>query len=175
SCTKTKISIWAAEVAQISQYEEISDIVMDPSAWAKRGDEKTIAQQFEESSGFRPRKADNDRIGGKILMQEYIRWQAKPPRRLISGEYDDNVAQRILRTKGLDAYKVYQKSFDPEKPETNLPKLQVFNTCPKFIRAIENCVYDKDNPEDVAEFDGDDPYDGGRYLIKAANHFVKES
>jgi hypothetical protein len=41
--------------------------------------------------------------------------------------------------------------------------------------AIKSCVYDKTNPQDVAEFPGDDPYDGIRYLIDTADRYFEES
>jgi hypothetical protein len=80
--------------------------------------------------------------------------------------------------KGLDAYKEYVESFEPEVPEANLPKLQIFSSCKTLIYTIPLCVYDnKDRvtgkpAEDVKEFVGDDPYDTWRYLVVAAEEYM---
>lgn len=178
---QAKVSTWATDVKLLSEDENIKIVVLDPSAWAKRGDEKTIQQQFTEFSEMYPKKADNDRLGGKVLMQEFIRWMPRPLRDHNPGVYDEEIASRVLRMNGLDAYKDYLASFDPPKPETNLPRLQVFSTCREFIKAIPLAVYNDPtkaaggDPEDIAEFDGDDPIDGGRYLIKEVDRFCRES
>ena len=69
--------------------------------------------------------------------------------------------------------------FDTPEPEKNLPKLQIFNTCPLVVNAIKACTYDKprDNKpaEDVAEFEGDDPYDTLRYLCDAADRYFDDA
>ena len=177
---KEKISTWAANVARLSQNDDLVDIVLDPSAWGNRGDEFTIAEQFEIHSGMRPRPADNDRIGGKVLLQELMRFRPHPPKIMPQEGFDPELADRILRIHGTAKYYEYLEAFTPE-PEENtedLPKLQVFETCPVLINTIPLCVYNTPtmgksvNLEDVAEFDGDDPYDGLRYLAKAAQNYL---
>lgn len=181
-CTKTKISSWATDVGRLTKpyLHQLQTCELDPSAWAKRGDEKTISEQFEEHSGLTPNRADNDRIGGKILMQEYIRWRPKPLRNLDESQFSRVQAEFILRNYGLPAYKDYLASFKEPPPETNLPKLQVFRNCTKFIETIPLCVHppaDADGKpiEDVAEFVGDDPYDAGRYGIKACERYILDA
>ena len=177
---KEKISTWAANVARLSQNDDLVDVVLDPSAWGNRGDEYTIAEQFEIHSGMRPRPADNDRIGGKVLLQELMRFRPRPPKIMPQEGFDPELADRILRIHGTAKYYEYLEAFTPE-PEENveeLPKLQVFETCPVLINTIPLCVYNTPtmgksvNLEDVAEFDGDDPYDGLRYLAKAAQNYL---
>jgi hypothetical protein len=153
---------------------------MDPSAWNQRGDEKTIHEQFQMSSGLVPTKADNDRIGGKNLFHEFLRWETKPPRTVPKEGFNLELANRILRISGLDAHKDYLRSFEPEKPELNLPRLQIFDTCTEIIRTLPLCIYDDADTvgkpsEDVKEFNGDDSYDGGRYLLKAVDHYIGRS
>lgn len=177
---KTAISSWSADIRRASQDEldQLEAVVLDPSAWHQRGDPKTVAQQFEEGSGLRVEKADNDRIGGKMLMHEFLRWRQKPPRFVPPEGYDEDKAQRILRNFGTVALDDYKAIFAPQEPETNLPRLQVFRTCPVFIETIPVCTYEQKDgqvAEDVQEWDGDDPYDGGRYLIKAVDRFTKVS
>jgi hypothetical protein len=111
-------------------------------------------------------------------MHEMLRWKNRPPRYVPEEGFLEDTAQRVLRMNGTDAYNEYIKMFQPEPPEQNIPKLQVCRSCTSFREAIPACIYDqKDgkNTEDVAEFDGDDPYDGGRYLIKTYSRYIKES
>jgi hypothetical protein len=66
--------------------------------------------------------------------------------------------------------------FAPQPPETNLPKFRIFRgAAPEFVSAIQACMADPKRPEDVIEFEGDDPYDGCRYLIKRVHRYFKES
>jgi hypothetical protein len=48
-----------------------------------------------------------------------------------------------------------------------------------LIEAIKACSYDKPKgnkpAEDIAEFEGDDPIDGLRYLVDAAQGFFEDS
>jgi hypothetical protein len=189
ACKQTKISSWGADVGRLSQGDNLRDAVLDPSAWQNTGVDKTVAQQLCDVSGISYRRADNDRLGGKTLMQEYLRWRARPPRVVPEVGFDVDFAEYIRRNKGTDAYNHYVDRFVPEEEEKNLPKLQVFGsnpveefgTAPEFIKCIPLCVYNTDginskkDKEDVAEFDGDDPYDGGKYLIKAVDRYYKMS
>jgi hypothetical protein len=178
SCRKTKISIWATEVGNLSFGEQLTDITMCQSAWQKRGEELTIMEHFVKFSGLKPRQAENDRLAGKIMVQEYLRWQPHNVYVHTLGEFSQTVATSILRNKGLDAYKQYIKSFEPDPEEANLPKLQIFDTCRELIGCIPKCIFrpkDKTSgkpAEDVAEFPGDDPYDTLRYLILSADALI---
>jgi hypothetical protein len=180
---KTLISVWGAEVARICQPERESIVaaVLDPSAWSKRGEKQTIAEQIIEATGLPFDKADNDRIGGKELMHEFLRWKPRPASFTPEGLFDEAMAFRILRNNGVEAYKDYVDLFTPEEPETNLPRLQVCKSCEEFRKVIPACVYPEDdgkgniNKEDVAEFTGDDAYDGGRYFIKAVDDYVSNA
>lgn len=187
TCQQTKIAEWGSTVGRLSQKDNIVDAVLDPSAWSQTGVDKTVQMQLCDTSGVFYRKADNDRIGGKTLMQDYIRWKPKPPKHVPEEGFDPEFAQFLMRNKGPLDYERYCEAFVQEKPENNLPKLQVFGsnpleeygTAPEFIKAIALCVYNSPeinkggNPEDVAEFKGDDPYDGGRYGIKAVDRYYQ--
>lgn len=167
-----EISEWATEIGIMSRDENLLGVALCGSAWQRRGDALTIAQQFQKFSGLKPERADSDRVGGKVLFQEYLRWAHKPKRAAQREDFDLETAQNILRNRGQESYLKYLAYFESEKEEENLPKLQVFNTCAEFINCIPLCVYDDKNTEDVAEFSGDDPYDGGRYLLKMIDrHF----
>lgn len=174
---QTKISTWGAELSQLSKkYENLKlPVTLDPSAWAKRGEEKTIQEQIEDALGMPVEKADNDRIGGKMLMHEYLRFKPRPPRFLPAQGYDPDVETKLYRLKGEQSVADYRRLFEPEPPETNLPRLQIFDTCQYFIDALVACVSDPDRPEDVLEFNGDDPYDGGRYGIKRVHRYFSEA
>lgn len=174
-----KVSTWASDLGRLSQGEQYEDIVLCRSAWQNRGDDFTPQEQFTRYSGLTARMADNDRIAGKLLFQEYLRWSPKPSARVVNiSEFNNETAARIMRMQGLDAYKAYLESFEPEEEEKNLPKLQIFPDCIQLRKCIPLCIYAKksntsDKPaEDVKEFNGDDPYDTGRYLISAADKYL---
>lgn len=168
------VAEWASEFKRLSQNDKLEAVALDPSAWQDRGT-GTIDQQFTEYSGYIPYKAINDRVGGKTLMHDYLRWWPKPKAKDVVGAFDAELAKKILLHYGKDKYDEYLRFFEEEPEELNLPKLQVFNTCEGFIDAIGQCVIDPDNPEDVQEFDGDDPYDGGRYLLQAVRQFKEKA
>jgi hypothetical protein len=180
---KTNISVWGAEVARLCQSERdaIVSCKLDPSAWGHRGEEQTIADQIIQATGLPFDKADNDRISGKLLMHEYLRWGPKPPSFIPAEGFDEVRAFSILRNYGPEAYKDYVDLFKAEEPETNLPRFLVTKSCTEFRKVVPACVYPEDNgkgnkkAEDVAEFTGDDAYDGGRYFLKAVDDYFNLS
>lgn len=177
---RADIADWGADVQRISEHEidSIRVKVLDPSAWAKRGEQRSIAEQIMDATGMIWEKADNDRLGGKMLMHEMLRWKQKPPSYIPQEGFNVETFQEVLRRSGPNAATEYYELFQPEPSETNIPKLQVCRRCINFRKTIPACVYeDKDGQviEDVAEFNGDDPYDGGRYLIKAFHRLINES
>lgn len=117
----------ANEIAAMSFGETIDAVYLSPDAYGRKTSERTIAQEM--SDVFRtfnipePTPADNDRVGGAMLLQQMF------------GE----------------------------------KRLMISANCPKLIECIPMCQrddgYGKD-PEDVAKFDGDDPYDSLRYGVK---------
>lgn len=171
-----KVDEWAAEFARLSEGEDIRRITMCHSAWQERG-QGLIADMFtEHSGGYRPHRSSRDRIGGKMRMHEFLRWKPKPVIKLPQTDFNLELANKLLRNRGTKAYNEYLEMFKPQAPETNLPKLQILEgTMPEFCKAIPLCVYDKNNKEDVAEFEGDDPYDGGRYLLEGIESYFKEA
>jgi hypothetical protein len=176
--SKNKIAIWGADVARLSSGEPIKRVVLDPSAWANRGDAHTIAEQFIAASHFRQTaKANNDRIGGKQLVHEYFRWEPRPARYVPPEGYSEELAGRIYRVHGTKGLREYQEMFQPEKAEGNLPKLLVMRQCQETIDVIPKLVYNDPakagkNPEDVREFDGDDAYDETRYGVNACDDLL---
>lgn len=176
--SKDKIAIWAADVARLSTEEPLKRIVLDPSAWANRGQRHTIQEEFVKHSKFLiTEKANNDRLGGKQLLHEYLRWTVKPARYIPPEGYSEELATRIWRVHGTKGLREYKEMFLPEKPEGNLPKLLVFRGCRETIDVLPKCVYNDPskagkNPEDVKEFDGDDAYDETRYAVNAAEDLL---
>lgn len=174
------IKNWAREANALTGDENLEDFVLCHSASQKRGDEKTIKQQVAESfdNKYDIRDADRDRIGGKNLIHEYLRWMPVPRAKLNPKTYDHELAQRILRLRGEQAYNDYILMFVPEEPENDIPKLQIFSRTPEgreqkeLIDVIPACVPKESNPEDVAEFQGDDPYDALRMCVKTAHRYV---
>jgi hypothetical protein len=125
------------------------------------------------------RQSDSDRIAGKLLLQEYLRWKEAPAKRAKQMvQYDQEVAMRILRVDGTAAYHAYCDSFRERRETGPLPRLQIFPDCRELRRAIPLCIYEKKSPssekpaEDVREFSGDDPYDAVRYLVMAVDRYL---
>lgn len=168
------LSDWATKFKHLSEKDNLEEVHLDPSAWQNRGVE-TIDQKFTEYSGYTPVKAINDRIGGKMLLHDYLRWIPKPKPQSVGFEFDKELGDKILRNYGLEKYREYISFFDDKSDEGPLPKLQIFSNCTAIQDAIPQCVYDPKNPEDVLEFDGDDPYDGIRYLLQAVARFKERA
>ncbi len=191
---KTKIEIWAPIVKDFIEQENPRVIKFCKSAGQERGQEHTIQGQIEKAIG-RPVElsvnSPGSRIAGKMLVHEYLRWTKKPtipPKDL--PVYSEEYAQWLLRNKGPNDYNSYLALFAPPEEETNIPKFQIFRCdatehsghlecCPVMIDTIKACTYakPKDNKpaEDVAEFDGDDPYDDLRYAIDSAERYFTDA
>jgi hypothetical protein len=194
SFLKTKIEEWAPIVKDDMERDEPKIIKFCRSAGQDRGQEHTIQSQIEEALDKPIELSANNpgsRIAGKMLLHEYLRWTQKPVIPQIDLPiYSEEYAMWILRNKGLPDYKAYLSLFNAHEPETNIPKFQIFrceklihdghpNCCPQMIDAIRACSYakPKDNKpaEDVAEFDGDDPYDDVRYACDSAERYFAEA
>jgi hypothetical protein len=175
---EAKTSTWATDIGRLSEGEQYADIVLCRSAWQNRGEQLTQQENFTKYSGLTARMADNDRIAGKLLIQEYLRWKLKPKSKIIKDDFNNDYATRVLRNQGIEAYKSYLTSFEPEKPEVDLPKLQIFPDCTELRKCIPLCIYDKKSnvtnkpAEDVREFAGDDPYDTLRYLVSSVDKYL---
>jgi hypothetical protein len=199
--TKTKIAEWGPIVRQFMEPEKVRFIKVCKSAGQDRGQENTIQTEIEKELG-RPvvltLNSPGSRVSGKMLMHEYLRWKPKPqPRPNERPVYSEEYAMRLYRLQGQLAYESYLKLFDEPVPETNIPKYQIFlcresgdheghpNCCPMAVESIKACNYAENKgdklAEDVAEFQGDDAYDGQRYgqdaaeqlFIDAAEEFKK--
>lgn len=173
------IEIWASQAKPYIDKENPRIINFCKSAGQDRGQEHTIQQQISEALG-RPVGLSNNspgsRVATKMLLHEYFRWKYKAPPPDLTVKFDPDLADWIFRNKGDFLYRRYLEQFQPYHEEVNLPKVQIFkNECPLLINAIKSCAYDKNNTQDVAEFPGDDPYDGFRYLVDAADKYFQES
>jgi hypothetical protein len=178
SFQREMIESWAGKVKEWIDRENPRDIVICRSAAQNRGEPHTILEQVSTALGRGVRLFEGghgSRVSSKALLHEYLRFMPKytPPSEL--PEFDNEYAQYLLRNAPIEEYKKYLKIFQPPEPEKNLPKLQIFSHCTLVINAIKSCTYDKTNPEDVAEFPGDDPYDGLRYLIDSVDRYFSDA
>jgi hypothetical protein len=172
-CKRTPIKIWGADIQREGQYDQtVVDYVIDPSALINVGAESTVFEQVTKATGWNIRTADNDRISGRQLLHEELRWEPLPKRYNPATEYDVELSLKILRNAGEKAWKEYENSFVPDQPETNLPKLQIFESEIDLIEVIPQCSNNPKKPEDILKFDGDDFYDCIRYALKAAENYV---
>jgi len=182
---KTKIAEWAPYVKMNINRENPRLIRFCKSAGQERGQEHTIQQQIETELGCSVELTNNSpgsRVAGKLLIHEYLRWK---PRFIPEAEipvYDEERALWILRNRGISEYKAYISSLNPTpQDESNIPRLQMFEgACPILVDAIKACSYDKPKAsgkpaEDIAEFEGDDPIDGLRYIVDAAEEYFDEA
>lgn len=192
---KVKIKQWARDMALLTGPQHIKDSVRDIgicfSATQDRGQDQTIFEQVAEALSEASFKCgltlgDRNRVAGKQLVHEYLRWKPLPSVKEIVGEYDPELARRIERLHGRDELIRYSQYFQPEEPEYNLPRLQIFSKdfegnvdCTKalelLVEAIPTCVYDETKKEDVAEFDGDDPYDCLRIGLYRLRDYFKDA
>lgn len=192
SVTKTKIRQWTRDISLLSagEMEAVRDIRICFSAEQDRGHDQTIEQQVAEAlgeAGFTCglTKGDRARVAGKQLIHEYLRWRPLPSIKKILGDYNPEVAQRLLRQGGNSLLEEYVNQFIDEQPEMNLPKMLIFNKSPEgtsndeLIEVIPSCVYNTDEKkgrmEDVKEFNGDDAYDCLRILLFAVRDYFGEA
>lgn len=171
---RAKISVWAHDLRERinRRGDTFVDCVLDSGAWSKTGDESTAAEQISKYSGLSFRKSDKDRIGGKLLLQEYLRWRRREVTQT-ERQYSSEEAARISRRFGPKALREYMALFEKAKVDDYLPKFQIFENCTETIRVIPLCVSAKNNPEDVEEFEGDDAYDETRYGLKACQNYLE--
>ena len=98
--------------------------VLDTSAWARTGTTGPTVGETLQRAGHKLRRADKNRVQGKIQIHEYLKVQ-----------------------------------------QSGRPRIQIFNTCPNLIRALQGLPLDKNNPEDVDTHAPDHAYGALRYLI----------
>jgi hypothetical protein len=175
--TQTKIEEWAPYVKEFIDAENPRLIRFCKSAGKELGEQHTIQEQISNALGRQVELTANtagSRIAGKQLIHEYLRWKSK---HLILKQkveqYSEERGLWILRNRGMKEYKAYLDSFAEQEEETNIPKLQIFRNCPVLIEAIKAASYDKKKIEDIAQFDGDDPIDGLRYIVDAAENYME--
>lgn len=172
---KTPKEVGAELSIMCSRYENIVLRVIDPAARAVDGTGKSVCEQIEAELKATFENADKDRIGGKQLFHEMLRWRPKPPRYIPKEGFDPEIFQRILRNSDESNAERYRKLFQPEDPETNTPRLQIFDTCIKLIECIPLMTIDDKRIEDVEKVLDDDSYDDERYNLKACDRFLRES
>jgi hypothetical protein len=173
-----KIEEWAPEVKIYISQEEPDDIVVCHSAAQNRGDPLSLAEQMSIALDAPVRVSiRDDRVSGKQLIHEYLRWMPKKQIEDIK-TYDHDLAMWLFRNKGELEYKTYLNQFNSNL-EQNIPKLLFFDRPDVRIicDTLKQCTYgkpDKDGKkkEDVQTFEGDDPYDMLRMLVHAADHHV---
>jgi len=176
--TGRDIPYWATEIREINAEANEVPIytILCGSAWQQRGTE-TIAEQFQQYSGLVPSSSENtagSRVAGLQLVHDMLRWDKTNNIKSNESFYDLEKAQQIYRIHGPEALAGYKRLFFDDPEESNLPILQIFNTCKVLIDTIPMCIYndDKGNPEDIQEFDGDDPIDNLRYFCKAIRRYL---
>lgn len=185
SAKKTTTRSWASDIARLSQFDgNIVKVILDSAAWDDGKQFGTsVAEEFRLASGFVPEKSSKDRHSGVLAIHEALRFNPKPPKSIPAGGYNQDQADYILRFYGLQKFNEYLGLFEPEKPETNIPRLQIlfdprnelYLGNGELIESIGLVQYDEHDKEDYAEFDGDDPIDCLRYNLKATNVYLESA
>jgi len=180
-----KVVSYLTDLINLTTPEErelLSKVRICHSADQNKGEPSTIYEQLTKALRHANFKCgielgEKNRLNGKLVLHEYLRWQPKEnPAKIYGGDFDKEYADKIFRLYGQQSYVEYVKMFETEKEETNIPKLQIFNTCEMLIETIPACVYEASpdegkKKEDVAEFDGDDPYDCIRILLSGIREY----
>lgn len=173
-----KIAEWGPEVKYWIDKEHPTDVIICHSANQHRGDPHTILEQVVEELGVSVRLGEKDRIGGKMLVHEYLRWKPRPKLESIVGEFDSELAAWIYRNKSKTDYELYVSMYNKLEEAENIPRLQFFDSpdVNLICNSIEACSYAKSQKdgkamEDVAEFEGDDEYDMLRMLLHSADQY----
>lgn len=188
-CKKKKIRQWTRDLALLTgnEIDNVRDVRICWSAIQDRGQDQTIFQQTADAlaeAGFKCNltEGDKNRVAGKQLVHEYLRWKPLQGIKQVVGDYDMELANRIERMHGTDALKQYVAYFAPEEVERTLPRLQFFDVSPEgddkvpsLTETIANCVYDDVKTEDVKEFAGDDPYDCLRITLNGVRDYFRDS
>lgn len=180
---KTKIAEWAPYVKLWIDKESPRVVKFCKSAKQDRGQEHTIQEQIEAELGLSIELSDNSpgsRVAGKQLIHEYLRWQPKHVNETEVPVFSEEYAMWLYRNRNPREYRAYLDSFLPQEIEANIPKLQIFkDAAPVLVEAIKACSYDKPKnnkpAEDIAEFEGDDPIDGLRYLTDTAEAYFDDA
>jgi len=130
--------------------EKIDAIYLSPDAFAHRTGEASIAEQMGDvfaAAGLpRPVPADDDRVGGWMLMYQML----------------DASLRRAQRD---SAYRAGQGS--QVDGESSLGEWYITDNCFELIRTLPSLVRDPVRVEDIEKCDGDDPADAARYGLKS--------
>lgn len=122
-------------------------------------------KKFQGRASIIIRHAKTDRIDGWEYLKELMRFVplTKPV-----GTYDHNYAMKLAMDESTEKYLQYIRAFEAAAPET-LPKLQIWDCCPRLKEAIPKAMRDPKNEEDVtkAHWEGADRMDSLRYLAMA--------
>jgi hypothetical protein len=166
----------------VEERQNLQKVRICHSAEQNRGEPSSIYDQLTKALRHADFKCgielgEKNRINGKLILHEFLRWQQKQSiAKVYAGTFSKDYADKIFRLYGKQAYLDYVKMFEDEVEEDNIPKLQIFTTCPMLIETIPACIYE-DSPEegkraeDVKEFNGDDPYDCARILLSGIKDY----
>jgi hypothetical protein len=190
------VEIALASIEDLKGLEQgYMNLYLSPDAWEKRSDTRTIADQLatgirrvlgpdsvvltEEESGdedlvermrhqrrygIMVKRAPNQRIAGAQYIRSALRWW--PLTKVAKESFNNDLFLRLLRADPTRALE-YREAFVSQQKEETLPGLLIHDCCPRIVEVLQNLIHSLNNPEDVEKRDGDDPYDGFRYLVFA--------
>lgn len=113
--------------------------------FARQHRDEAIEQlRLQQKIGITIRRADRASTIGWQHMREMLRWEriGTP-----NAQFDRDTYSKILRDDGISRASEYARTFRDVKPEV-LPKLQIFDCCPRLIQAIPKLQHEE-GTEDV--------------------------
>ncbi|MBZ5696799.1 MAG: terminase family protein [Acidobacteriia bacterium] len=150
-----------------SAREQIDAIYLSPDAFARRTDEASIAEQMGDvfaAAGLpRPVPADDDRVGGWMLMYQMLDADDRKGSQ-VDGESSLGDSPQVPAQIGLSGRRLVEPGISSSLGD---PVWRITDNCIELIRTLPNLVRDSARVEDVEKMDGDDPADAARYGLKS--------
>lgn len=140
-------------------------VALDPRCWAQVDEGRTIAQRLKDGVETALGK------GTAFLQGEGDGVKAEAHKPAIGFHQADN--QRVAGWQAVREVLRWQPLFIGEGMDEVLPKLQIFDTCPRLIDTLGILTFDENKPEDCEKVHavngegGDDAADSLRYGIQA--------
>lgn len=159
--------------------EPVLQLSVDPAAWGKKDESKTIAENIaygiDSVLGIGTAllvQLDRTIVtseGEKVDITRELGYHSgdPTPRIVISPAQNTRIAgwahcREMLRWKPLYGSLTAEALIDEI-----LPKVWIYDNCPKLIDCLGTLIHDENNTEDVLKMNGDDPGDAFRYLLMA--------
>jgi phage terminase large subunit len=148
--------------------EKIDAIYLSPDAFARRTDEASIADQMGDvfaAAGLpRPVPADDDRVGGWMLMYQMLDAAGRGPQVPGEGSLGEKRGPQVPAEQGSRGP---GEGRSGDQGSLGDQSWLITDNCIELIRTLPTLVRDPARVEDIEKMDGDDPADAARYGLKS--------